>query len=251
MKKLLTRLREFIKLKIFRPLLLQLGNFIGQFSIVGDKAIFDKSDFNWTEQLEKNWLIIRRELEHILTYQNNLPSLQDIQREQYILNQDNQWRTFFLYGFGIKATLNCELCPQTTALLESIPCMTTAFFSVLSPRKHIPAHRGIYKGLIRCHLGLIIPGNPHDCSMRIENNFIYWKEGEAIVFDDTREHEVWNNTDQTRVVLLLDVIRPYRSPFRLINHFLIRLIGNSSYVKEATANHLKWEADFHSKRIMD
>jgi beta-hydroxylase len=124
--------------------------------------------------------------------------------------------------------------------------MKTAFFSVLSPHKHIPAHKGIFKGLIRSHLGLIIPGKSGDCVMRIENENIFWQESKIVVFDDTYEHEVWNNTNEIRVVLLIDVIRPFKSPLSLINNKLINLIGNSSYVMEAMQNHKKWETDFYS-----
>lgn len=221
---------------------------MGKYSTVGDHPVFDNKQFNWTTLLEDNWSAIRKELESILSFHQELPNLQDIQQEQNILNQDNKWKTFFLYGFGIKATMNCQSCPVTTSLLEQIPGMKTAFFSVLSPYKHIPAHKGIFKGLIRSHLGLIIPGKPGDCVMRIENEKIYWQEGKAIVFDDTYEHEVWNNSGEVRVVLLLDVIRPFKSPLTLINNKIIDLIGNSSYVKEAMQNHKKWEDNFYTSR---
>ncbi len=221
---------------------------MGKYSTVGDQPVFENAQFEWTKLLEDNWLSIRKELEAILPHHRHLPSIQDIQQEQNVLNQDNRWKTFFLFGFGIKATLNCKLCPVTTSILEKIPHMKTAFFSVLSPQKHIPAHKGIFKGLIRSHLGLIIPGKPGDCVMRIHNERICWQEGKAVVFDDTYEHEVWNNTDEIRVVLLLDVIRPFKSPLASINNKIIKLIGNSSYVKEAMQNHRKWETEFFSAR---
>lgn len=246
MNKLIFRFRENVKFRLFRPVLLKIGAWMGKYSTVGDHPVFDNSHFPWARLLENNWGEIRKELENILANHSRLPSIQDIQQEQRVLNQDNNWKTFFLYGFGIKATLNCRACPVTTSLLEQIPGMKTAFFSVLSPHKHIPAHKGIFKGIIRSHLGLIIPGKPGDCVMRIEKENIYWQEGKAVVFDDTFEHEVWNNTDEVRVVLLVDVIRPFKSPLAFINKWIVRLIGNSSYVKEAMQNHRKWEADFYS-----
>lgn len=222
---------------------------MGKYSTVGDHPVFDNKQFNWTKLLEDNWISIRKELESILPFHQKLPNLQDIQQEQNVLNQDNKWKTFFLFGFGIKATMNCQSCPVTTSLLEQIPGMKTAFFSVLSPHKHIPAHKGIFKGLIRSHLGLIIPGKPGDCVMRIEKENIYWQEGKSVVFDDTYEHEVWNNTSEVRVVLLIDVIRPFKSPLALINNKIIDVIGNSSYVKEAMQNHKKWENNFYSEPL--
>jgi beta-hydroxylase len=247
MKTFLIGLREWIKFKLLRPFLLGTGNVIGKYSAVGDLPVFDNSDFPWTKMLEEHWQEIRKELEAVLELHAMLPSLQDIQQEQKVLNQDDKWRTFFLYGFGKKATLNCQTCPVTTELLEQIPDMTTAFFSVLSPHKHIPAHKGIYKGIIRSHLGLIIPGKPGDCVMRVETDQIHWQEGKVVVFDDTYDHEVWNHTGEIRVVLLVDVVRPFRFPFSTLNHAILRLIGNSSFVKQAQENHRKWEARFHAE----
>jgi beta-hydroxylase len=246
MRKLIFNVREKLKFNVIRPLLLKIGNRMGKYSTVGDIPVFDNKQFDWTALLEDNWIAIRKELENILPFRKDLPNLQDIQQEQNVLNRDNNWKTFFLFGFGIKATLNCQLCPVTTAVLEQIPGMKTAFFSVLSPHKHIPAHTGIFKGLIRSHLGLIIPGNAGDCLMRIENEHIYWQEGKAVVFDDTYEHEVWNNTGEVRVVLLLDVIRPFKSPLSFINNTIVNLIGNSSYVREAMESHKKWETVFYA-----
>jgi beta-hydroxylase len=220
---------------------------MGKYSIVGDHPVFRNDNFAWTKLVEHNWIQIREELDAILKFHSSLPNLQDIQQEQHVLNQDNNWKTFFLYGFGTKATLNCLTCPITTSVIEKIPGMKTAFFSILSPHKHIPAHKGIFKGIIRSHLGLIIPGKPGDCIMRIENEQISWQEGKVVVFDDTFEHEVWNNTNEKRVVLLIDTIRPFKWPLSFINKAIINLIGNSSYVREALQNHRKWEAEYYSK----
>jgi len=246
MKNLISKTRELIKFKLFRPLLLKIGDMMGKYSTVGDHLVFDNRQFKWTELLENNWKSIRKEFEEVLAFHQLLPNLQDIQQEQKVLNHDNKWKTFFLYGFGIKAILNCQTCPVTVNILEQIPGMKTAFFSILSPHKHIPAHKGLFKGFIRSHLGLIIPGQTNDCVMRIENEQINWKEGKVVVFDDTFEHEVWNNTDETRVILLIDVIRPFKFPLSFINNAIVYLIGTSSFVKESMKKHKLWETRFHS-----
>ncbi len=246
MKQLVFNIRETIKFKVLRPLLLKIGHWMGKYSTVGDIPVFRNEQFTWTKLLEDNWRAIRKELEGILPYHHLLPNLQDIQQEQNVLNKDNDWKTFFLYGFGIKATQNCLACPVTTSLLEQIPDMKTAFFSVLSPRKHIPAHKGIFKGIIRSHLGLLIPGRMGDCIMRIQNEKVHWQEGKVVVFDDTYDHEVWNNADKIRVVLLVDVVRPFKFPLSILNKGIVNLIGNSSYVKEAMKSHQIWESKFHT-----
>ena len=237
---------EFIKFRIFRPLLLKIGAWMGKYSPVGDLPVFDNKDFEWTTLLEENWLTIRKELEGILANHQQFPSLQDIQKEQIVLNQDNNWKTYFLFGFGLKAVKNCEACPVTASLLEKIPDMKTAFFSILYPGKHIPAHKGVFKGLIRSHLGLIIPGKKGDCLMRIDNQKILWGEGKAVVFDDTYEHEVWNNSNQVRVVLLIDIIRPFKTPLAAINKGIINIISKSFFVKNAQKNYQEWEDKYYA-----
>jgi len=237
---------EFIKFRIFRPLLLKIGAWMGKYSPVGDLPVFDNKDFEWTTLLEENWLTIRKELEGILANHQQFPSLQDIQKEQIVLNQDNNWKTYFLFGFGLKAGKNCEACPVTASLLEKIPDMKTAFFSILSPGKHIPAHKGVFKGLIRSHLGLIIPGKKGDCLMRIDNQKIFWEEGKTVVFDDTYEHEVWNNSNQVRVVLLIDIVRPFKTPLAAINRGIINIISKSFFVKNAQKNYQEWEDKYYA-----
>ena len=109
---------------------------------------------------------------------------------------------------------------------------------------HIKAHRGITNGLIRGHLGLIVPGEPGACRMRVGEEMRYWEEGRLLVFNDTVLHEVWNDTDETRVVLLFDFRRPMRVPGRvLLAAFLwgIRLTG---YVRDGRANHARWKERF-------
>jgi ornithine lipid ester-linked acyl 2-hydroxylase len=130
------------------------------------------------------------------------------------------------------------------AYIEQIPGMTTAFFSILSPHKHIPEHRGYYKGVIRCHLGLIIPQPFFKCRIRINNDLAFWQEGKALIFDDCYQHEVRNDTDGIRAVLLIDVIRPLPFPLSAINQYLINFIAKSSLVQNGLKNLHEWEKTF-------
>ena len=241
----LFKTREGIKRHILRPSLLGIGKAIAPFSPVGNPPVFFNETFPWTSLLEENWSAIRKELDHILVYNEALPNLQDIQHEQSSITTDNKWKTFFLYGYGKKAGENCARCPNTTAVLEQIPGLLTAFFSILHPQKHIPAHKGLFKGIIRAHLGLVIPGKNGECRMRLDDQILHWKEGKVFVFDDTYTHEVWNDSDSIRVVLLIDTIRPFKKPFSQINEGIIKLITGSSHVKEAEDHHREWEAKFN------
>lgn len=226
---------------ILKNIFIFIENLIGYFSLIGNYNIFDNQQFDWIENLENNWYKIRLELDEILKYREELPNFQDISPEQYAITQDDRWKTYFLYGYGFKVEQNCTRCPETTSIIEQIPGVTTAFFSILSPHKHIPAHRGYYKGVIRCHLGLIIPQPFSKCRIRIDNNLAFWQEGKVLLFDDCYQHEVWNDTEGIRVVLFLDIIRPLPFPLSVINQYLINFIANSSLVKNGIDNQSKWD----------
>ena len=85
-------------------------------------------------------------------------------------------------------------------------------FSILSPHKHILPHCGPYKGVLRYHLGLIVPEDAENCRIRVGDDIRHWEPGKPLIFDDVFNHEVWNDTDETRVVLFVDVERPLPEP---------------------------------------
>ncbi len=221
-----------------------LERLIAKNSLVGNSVFFDVEEFPWAKDLEANWMTIRKELEQVLERVDELPNFQDISKRQYRIANDNLWKTYFFYAFGFKATKNCERCPETTKLLEQIPGMKVAFFSILAPGKHIPKHRGKLKTLIRYHLGLIVPEPKEKCKIQIADEVKYWQEGKSLIFDDTFYHEVWNDTDGYRVVLFLDIARPLKFPLSVISSLANKLITASPIVQEAKASHKTWEDNF-------
>jgi beta-hydroxylase len=214
---------------------------IGAASLIGDRPLYEASEFPWVGQLEENWESIREELLAVLEDPESLPNFQDISTDQVSITQDDKWKTFFFFAYGLTSERNCRLCPVTARVAGSIPGMQTAFFSILSGGKHIPAHRGAWKGVLRVHLGLIIPDPPSRCRIRIHDQTREWREGEVLIFDDTYEHEVWNDSTDQRVVLFLDVERPLRWPVSAFNKFVIWAISRSSYIQKAKDNHERWE----------
>jgi beta-hydroxylase len=170
-----------------------------------------------------------------------LPAFHQISPDQYRISQGDRWKVFILYGFGEKFPNNCARCPETTRLLERVPELQTAWFSILSPRYHIPKHRGVTKGILRVHLGLKVPVERRNCRMQVDDQMVVWEEGRGVVFDDFYHHEVWNDTDEERVVLLFDFNRPMRLPGRLVNRFLLWGVKQSAYVRDARNNMLNWE----------
>jgi ornithine lipid ester-linked acyl 2-hydroxylase len=168
------------------------------FATVDRKTFYEAAEFDFALHLEANWEKIRQELaalkgEHFIDWS-----------ERYLYKEG--WQTFGLYAFGVKIDKNCRLCPETTKLVENIPGLVTAGFSALAPGTHIAPHTGYPDGVLRCHLGLVIPEN---CALRVSDTSRSWQEGKCLVFDDTLEHEAWNKSDRTRVILLLDFKAPF------------------------------------------
>ncbi len=218
-----------------------LEKIIARYSLVGDPRFFDPKLFPWAERLEAGWMEMRRELDSILEHRDELPNFQDISKDQYAITRDDLWKTYLFFAYGAKSENNCRRCPKTTALIETIPNMKTAFFSILAPGKHIEEHRGPYKGVIRYHLGLKIPEPREKCRIRVGDDTGYWEEGKSLIFDDSYRHEAWNETDGVRVVLFIDFVRPVRFPFSIINRIAIALIALSPFIQDVKTNQQHWD----------
>ncbi len=225
-----------------------LDGYFGRHSLVGDHTFFDPADFAWIPALEAGFPAIRRELEAVLSYRDDLPNFQDISTDQYQLTDDDRWKTYFFHGYGFTADRNLARCPETARLLQGIPGLTTAMFSILAPQKRIPPHGGPYKGVLRLHLALMVPEPAEACGIRVGSDVRHWEEGRSLVLDDVHEHEAWNDTDGTRVVLFVDFKRPLRGVPRVVNDTMITLIGWSPFVQDAKARHKAWERRFEAAR---
>jgi ornithine lipid ester-linked acyl 2-hydroxylase len=198
----------------------------------GHKTFFEPEAFPWVSSIEAQWPAIRKELDGLMVRRQDIPNFQDISDAQKVLTEGDQWKTFWFYGYGEKAEENCARCPETDRILHLIPGMKSAMFSILSPRKHIPEHRGMYKGILRYHLGLIVPGPEGSCRIRVGNDVRTWKEGKSLIFDDSHPHEVWNECDAYRVVLFVDLVRPLPFPLSLANRLIIWAISKTSSITE-------------------
>jgi beta-hydroxylase len=222
------------------------SDFLGRQSKLEDVPVFDKALFPFVKQFEANWRAINDELNTILQAREHIPPFQAISPDQSRITNTDEWRTFILYGFGFKSERNCAQCPETTKLLESVPTLKTAWFSILDPGYQIPAHRGVTKGILRVHLGLKVPKHRENCFMRVETEKCVWEEGKCIVFDDTYDHEVQNNTDDERVVLLFDFERPLKWRGWLLSKFILWGIRFTAYVQDGKRNMTEWEDRFEA-----
>ena len=232
-----------------RPLIIRLGKhlrgvfdrLIARSSLVPNDPVLDVRLFRWTQALRDHWEIIRDEAIAVALQGQAAPSLATISPDHRSIARINMWRSFFLWGYGYRIEENAVRCPATSALVEQIPGLNSAFFSILAPGTHIPAHRGVSKGLVTCHLGLIVPRDG-DVRMRVGSRVVRWAEGETLVFDDTYDHEVWNDTQGTRVVLLIQFERPLRNPGKWVADVFLGIVRRSAFVQEARRNILTWNA---------
>lgn len=226
----------------------KLEEVFGRASLVGDTAVIDGGHFPWVADLEANWATIRRELDAVLAERARLPTMQYISKTQRKIIADDGWKTYFFRAYGERAEENCRRCPETARLLDRIPDLEVAFFSILAPGSHIRAHRGVYKGLLRAHMALIVPEPRERIRMSVGDRMIHWREGECVVFDDTYTHEVWNETDGVRVVLLIDVHRPLPPMLDRLNRAILRVARVMPFVREPVRQHRAWEAAFYGNK---
>ena len=178
---------------------------------------FPRETFPWLETLERATADIRAELEGVLAshagsfqpYVQSDPKRPP--RSQDGLVDNPNWSAFYLWKNGAPMEENLALCPRTAEVVRELPLAElpdrspSVLFSLLRPGAHIPPHCGLVNTRLIGHLPLIVPPG---CSFRVGNDIRDWREGEAWVFDDTIEHEAWNHSNRTRVILLFEVWRP-------------------------------------------
>jgi len=227
--------RAFVK-KFGKKIVRKIAVFQSRQSVVPDTPKIDNDYFPFLKQFTDNWKTIEAEARNVLKFREAIPGFQEISPDQYRLATEQNWKTFVLFGFGQKLEKNASLAPETSKILESVPKLQTAMFSILAPGYHIPAHKGVTKGILRSHIGLIIPKDQEKCRIRVEDTITAWKPGEIFVFDDTYEHEVWNETDEERVILLFDFDRPMKFWGRFLNKSFLQIMKLTAFYQDPKKN---------------
>lgn len=191
------------------------------FPFLPAEEFFDRAQFPWMAALEARTDAIRAEAlalmrdggEAIRPYVRQEKGVP--QNKWTPLDHSLDWSACFLWEYGVRNDAVCARCPETAAALADVPQTDipgrapTAFFSILRPRAHIPAHTGVTNTRTIVHLPLVVPDGAR---FRVGGETRAWREGEAFAFDDTIEHEAWNDSDEIRIVLILDVWNPYLTP---------------------------------------
>jgi beta-hydroxylase len=212
------------------------------FAATEDLQVFPNEFFPWTDHLAANWSIIRDEAIELLADRMSVPSIREISPDHDKIAVDDKWRSFFFWGYGLRADANCARCPETARLLDQIPGLLTALYSVMLAGAHVPRHTGPTKAILTAHMGLIIPIRRQDCHMRIGDHDVVWEEGRIVIFDDMNPHEVWNDTDEDRIILMLHIKRPLRFPGSVIRDLLFAALRASPFVRDGLRNLERWES---------
>jgi len=180
-----------------------------------ETPVFDRHLFPWLEQLENNFEAIRAEAMAALSKRNGfLPFLNLGESDNvgdYLGGEQPAWDAYFFYRHGEKNAAHHDECPNTAAALESLPLVRIAehapeiCFSMLTAGTHILPHYGTSNIRSVVHLPLIVPEN---CVLKVQEQLVSGRAGEAFAFDDTFLHEAWNRSDETRTILLMDAWNP-------------------------------------------
>jgi aspartyl/asparaginyl beta-hydroxylase (cupin superfamily) len=160
-------------------------------------------------RIDRNLELIRTEVRSVLPQRHRLPRYHEaVPAQAGISDTGGDWRVLFLLlRYPDVPLSNASLCPRTTELVRHIPGVLMAFVSILEPGKSVPAHTGPSFSYLRYHTALEVPRrNPPE--LRVKDRHYTWKVGESLLFDDSWEHEVHNQSDEARVSLVVDVLRP-------------------------------------------
>lgn len=180
--------------------------------------------------ITQNYAIIKEEFKKIYKIKPDMPLYHEIDPgESEISNTtEKNWKVFMLYLLGHKPKDNREACPKTCAVLDQIPNLVQAFFSVLEPGKSIPLHEGPYFGYLRYHLGIQVPAiNPP--RLYVNSQEYIWREGEGVLFDDSWPHAVENTCEDLRVVLIVDILRPMPKIPAFLNKLATGILARYTY----------------------
>ena len=155
---------------------------------------------------------IRREAFDVVSSLVHIPRFHDLtpQQAEISANDGRDWRMFIMKAYGVSVAENLARCPTVAAVLRQAPEVVSCVFSFLAPGKHIPKHRGPFRGILRFHLILSMPlddGGVPACELNIDGEPYRLRDGDGLLWDDTYPHEVWNRSEQMRIALLLDVWR--------------------------------------------
>jgi len=206
------------------------NRFLASQSLVGDSPVIDSSLVPGLNEVAHEWRAMRDEIEPLMIERVDIPPLGKISPDHRRIASTSAWKSFFFQGYGFHSQANEARCPRVVDAIGRIPGVVVAFLSIMEPGTHVPRHRGLTKSWLNCHLPLILPNDGKRCEIAINDEIRQWSEGEWLVFDETYPHEVWNESSQPRVMLLLQVQRQMKWAGRAATRAIYHAVRRSPFV---------------------
>jgi len=209
------------------------------FSTQKNTPFVDPGQFPELKILQEHWETIRDEAIN-LNQAAQIKASADLDDLGFNSFFRTGWKRFYLKWYGANLTSAEQLCPKTLALLNQLPNVKGAMFTMLPPGARLQKHRDPYAGSLRYHLGLVTP-NSDACYISVDGQKYAWRDGEAVMFDETYIHYAHNQTDQNRIILFLDVKRPVN--FFLVdwfNELFSRIVVAASATKNMPGDKVGW-----------
>ncbi|MFD7080203.1 aspartyl/asparaginyl beta-hydroxylase domain-containing protein [Streptomyces sp. NPDC059918] len=169
------------------------------------KPWWDAGEFPWVADLEASYDAIREEFEAV----GGLEATEAVRHPNSTnLAKAGRWNAYYFHLLGKKFPEHLAACPETVKALSALDGVSDSgmcYFSIMAPSTHVAPHCGFINARVRCHLALVAPKGGR---MRVGTEERSWVEGKAFLFDDSFDHEVWNDSPSGRAVLLFDVWHP-------------------------------------------
>ena len=202
-------------------------------SAVPNRPYIDVAEFPQLDPLQHNWQAIRDEATALGERIRASEKRDDIGFNSFFRTG---WKRFYLFWYGVAHPSAEQCCPQTVALLRSIPGIKAAMFAELPPGARLVRHRDPYAGSLRYHLGLSTPGSD-DCFIVVDGETYSWRDGEPVIFDETFIHYAENKSDRNRLILFCDVERPLRFGWlRAFNRWFSRRVMSAAAAPNDTGD---------------
>jgi beta-hydroxylase len=211
------------------------------------REIWENDAFPFNQILRENRALFLHEYDQMYA-KKEIQYVKDFFKVETDIKADENWKAAPIILFNYLFKENAKRCPETFKIISRLPGCCGAMFSVLEPGKYIPPHRGIYKGAYRCLLTLRVQPNA-ECWIKVNNQKLYFKEGDCIVFDETIEHEVLNESTSPRIVLFLDFYRKLPFPLNIMNYLIFELLRRSPFVTNILKEHAKLEKTTFEKFV--
>jgi aspartate beta-hydroxylase len=207
---------------------------------LSDPPILDAATrFPDARRFVEAWPALREEALRLAENIGQVPRFHELMAEQESIsaNDGRDWRMFVLKAYGVPMPGNMARCPRLAELVESSPDVLTATLSFLAPHKHVPPHRGPFRGVLRFYMGLSVPvaadGRPA-AVLTVDGTECRIGDGDSLLWDDTYVHEVRNNSETMRIALLLDVRRRGMPlDMALLSGLVIKAVGAAVWIRRS------------------